>query len=98
MFYRIVLCFIEASWIDGDQSRYVLWKISQKKNESEYSKNTLQKPANKKMTRDKKSAEINREGNRSCGNACEHVRREVQWRRDWLPDRPSRDISWLLPT
>jgi hypothetical protein len=56
MLYRIVLCFIEASWIEGNQPRYVLWKISQKKNESDVLKKYTQKMANKKITRDKEES------------------------------------------
>jgi hypothetical protein len=54
MFYRTILRFIEGSWIEGNQSRYALWKISQKKNESDVLKKYTPKTGKQKITRDKK--------------------------------------------
>jgi hypothetical protein len=48
MFYGSALIVIEASWIEGNQSRYVLWKISQKKNDSDVLKKYTPKQQTKK--------------------------------------------------
>lgn len=62
MLYRIVLRFIEASWIEGNQSRYVLWKISQKKNESDVLKRYLQKRQTKKSLETKRAQRLTERG------------------------------------